>query len=54
MMLSNEFRVEKLETSLLPDNCQCKTTDMWLEGMVVKAIRAECDKKEGYLQPQEI
>jgi len=33
MMLSNEFRVDKLEKSLLPDNCQCKTTDMWLEGM---------------------
>jgi hypothetical protein len=32
-MLSNEFRVDKLETSLLPDNCQCKTTATWFEYM---------------------
>lgn len=33
MMFSNDFRVDKLETSLLPDKCQCKTTDMLFEDM---------------------
>ena len=30
MMLSDEFRVHKLDMSLLL-NCQCKATDMWFE-----------------------
>jgi hypothetical protein len=32
-MLSDEFRVDKLDPSLLPNNCQYKMTDMWFEDM---------------------
>ena len=28
-----QFRFDKLDTSLLPNNYQCKTTDMWFEDM---------------------